>query len=116
MKPLLIIDAANVVGSVPDGWWRDRRAAAERLRDRLTKIDDEADILMVVEGKAKGIQAIPGVPVFNAPGSGDDAIVELVRANEDREVIVVTADRGLRERVTRLGAQVRGPSSIRPTA
>ena len=32
---LLIVDGANVVGSVPDGWWRDRRGAAVRLRDRL---------------------------------------------------------------------------------
>ncbi|NEY36686.1 NTP pyrophosphohydrolase, partial [Streptomyces sp. PRKS01-65] len=32
---LVIVDAANVVGSVPDGWWRDRPAAARRLRDRL---------------------------------------------------------------------------------
>jgi hypothetical protein len=32
---LLIVDAANVVGSVPDGWWRDRAGAAARLRDRL---------------------------------------------------------------------------------
>ncbi|TWV48834.1 hypothetical protein FRZ03_12985, partial [Streptomyces misionensis] len=35
VSPLLIVDGANVVGSVPDGWWRDRRGAAERLRDRL---------------------------------------------------------------------------------
>ncbi|MFC5911734.1 NTP pyrophosphohydrolase, partial [Streptacidiphilus monticola] len=33
--PLLVVDAANVVGSVPDGWWRDRHGAAERLRDAL---------------------------------------------------------------------------------
>ncbi|MGW2544789.1 hypothetical protein ACWC5I_28915, partial [Kitasatospora sp. NPDC001574] len=38
--PLLLVDAANVVGSVPDGWWRDRRGAAERLRDSLTGIAD----------------------------------------------------------------------------
>ena len=115
MKPLLIVDAANVIGSVPDGWWRDRRGAAERLRDRLAaQVDDDTDIVMVVEGKAKGIQAIPRVPVKSAPGSGDDTIVDLVRENRDRQVIVVTADRGLRDRVTALGAQVRGPSSIRP--
>ena len=35
LGPLLVVDAANVVGSVPDGWWRDRHAANERLRDRL---------------------------------------------------------------------------------
>jgi len=33
--PLLVIDAANVVGSVPDGWWRDRAGATTRLRDSL---------------------------------------------------------------------------------
>jgi rRNA-processing protein FCF1 len=51
--------------------------------------------------------------VLRAPGSGDDAIVALVAAEApDRRVVVVTADRGLRARVTQLGAEVRGPSSI----
>ena len=36
--PLLIVDAANVVGSVPDGWWRDRAGAARRLRDALRPV------------------------------------------------------------------------------
>jgi phosphoribosylcarboxyaminoimidazole (NCAIR) mutase len=113
MRPLLIVDAANVIGSVPDGWWRDRRGAAERLRDRLASLaGGDTDIVMVVEGKAKGITSIPGVPVHAAPGSGDDAIVELVRVNSGRPVTVVTADRGLRERVAALGASVRGPASI----
>lgn len=115
MKPLLIVDAANVVGSVPDGWWRDRKGAAERLRDRLaTQADGDAEIVMVVEGKAKGISGVRGVEIHNASGSGDDAIVDLVRGSPGREITVVTADRGLRDRVTALGAEVRGPSSIRP--
>ncbi len=117
MKPLLIVDAANVIGSVPDGWWRDRKGAAERLRDRLAQqLTGDTDVVMVVEGKAKGIQSLPRVPVHEAPGSGDDAIVDLVRAYQDRDVTVVTADRGLRDRVTALGAKVSGPSSIRPTS
>lgn len=37
MSTLVVVDAANVIGSVPDGWWRDRRAAAERLRDALAE-------------------------------------------------------------------------------
>lgn len=114
MKRLLIVDAANVIGSVPDGWWRDRRRAAERLRDRLASLaDDDTEVIMVVEGKAKGIESIPGVPVYEAPKSGDDAIVELVAAAKDRPVTVVTADRELRDRVTALGATVQGPRSIR---
>lgn len=116
MKPLLIIDAANVMGSVPDGWWRDRHAAAERLRDRLDRATDSAvahtEIVLVVEGRAKGVQSTRKILVRDAPGSGDDAIVELVRAAGDRPVTVVTADHGLRERVKALGAAVQGPRSL----
>ncbi|MDR6867379.1 8-oxo-dGTP pyrophosphatase MutT (NUDIX family) [Microbacterium resistens] len=35
-RPAIVVDAANVMGSVPDGWWKDRAGAADRLRDRLT--------------------------------------------------------------------------------
>ena len=31
----IIVDGANVVGSRPDGWWRDRAGAAVRLHDNL---------------------------------------------------------------------------------
>jgi hypothetical protein len=119
--PLLVVDGANVVGSVPDGWWRDRPGAAIRLRDRLVPlttagladVPGPVEIALVVEGKAKDIPETPGVRVVRAPGSGDDTIVDVVRdAGTDRRVVVVTADRGLRERVTALGAEVRGPSSI----
>ena len=109
----MIVDAANVMGSVPDGWWRDRRGAAERLRDSLAMQGKDYDVVLVVEGAARGIDSIPGVPVHAAPGSGDDAIVELVAAAPDRRCVVVTADRGLRRRVTDLGAEVIGPRAIR---
>jgi hypothetical protein len=114
VKPLLVIDAANVIGSVPDGWWRDRRGANERLRDRLARQDHgDVDLLLVVEGQAKDIQAISGVPVQSAAGSGDDTIVEVVRRFiSEREVTVITADRGLRARVEALGAKVAGPKSL----
>jgi hypothetical protein len=105
---LLIVDGANVVGSRPDGWWHDRAAAAARLRDRLTGRPEE--VLLVVEGKARGIDGVPGVEVLDAEGSGDDAIVDLIRdRGAGRDTLVVTADRALRERVTALGAGVRGP-------
>lgn len=109
----MIVDAANVMGSVPDGWWRDRSGAAERLRDSLVVQGKEYDVVLVVEGAARGIDSIPGVPVHAARGSGDDAIVQLVAAAPDRRCVVVTADRGLRRRVTDLGAEVIGPRSIR---
>ncbi|MFJ8013309.1 NTP pyrophosphohydrolase [Streptomyces sp. NPDC096339] len=111
---VLIVDAANVVGSVPDGWWRDRRGAAERLRDRLAARDAGEEIVLVVEGAARGVESVPGVRVDPAPGSGDDRIVELVAAYADRDCVVVTADRELRERVRAYGARCVGPRAVRP--
>jgi hypothetical protein len=108
----LIIDAANVVGSRPDGWWRDRAGATARLRDSVAVLGDTDDVVLVVEGKARDVPAIEGVRVVAAPGSGDDTIVDLVR-EAGGEATVVTADRGLRERVEALGATVIGPSTLR---
>ncbi len=123
---LLIVDGANVVGSVPDGWWRDRRGAAVRLRDRLRPLaadglpaageglDPPLEVVLVVEGAARGVASIPEVRVVEAPAAGDDTIVDLVRENSPRRrVAVVTSDRGLRERVRALGASVLGASHLR---
>jgi hypothetical protein len=118
--PLLVVDGANVVGSVPDGWWRDRRAAAERLRDRLVAYaapglpaqPGPVEVVLVVEGAARGVEPVPGVRVEAASGSGDDRVVELVEEAGDRPVLVVTADRELRRRVTERGAGVAGPRSV----
>ncbi|KOG64144.1 NTP pyrophosphohydrolase [Streptomyces griseoflavus] len=125
MSTLVVVDAANVIGSVPDGWWRDRRAAAERLRDALAEQaaggfaglapdGPPVRLVLVVEGAARGVASLPGVEVVEAPGSGDDRIVELVRdADRGPDTVVVTADRGLRARVTALGARVAGPRAVR---
>ncbi|WP_242613183.1 NTP pyrophosphohydrolase [Herbihabitans rhizosphaerae] len=115
---LVIVDAANVVGSVPDGWWRDRAGATARLRDRLPgdlrlpEVPKPWRIVMVVEGAARGVHGSDDVETVAAQGEGDDTIVELVRAAGE-PCVVVTADRGLRARVTDLGATVVGPSAAR---
>lgn len=118
---LLVVDAANVVGSVPDGWWRDRRGAAARLRDRLAAHAAEGlpelpgpwECVLVVEGAARGVEQVEGVRVVAAEGSGDDTVVALVAAEaRGRRCTVVTADRGLRERVRALGAGVAGPGTV----
>ena len=120
--PLVIVDGANVVGSVPDGWWRDRAAAAARLRDRLAAVSSSGlpdvpgpvEVTLVVEGQARDTpQTGNGVRVERASGSGDDKIADLVRVTAPaRRTVVVTADRGLRDRVLALGGEVRGPSSV----
>lgn len=105
----MIVDGANVVGSRPDGWWRDRPGAAQRLQGELTAAG--VDAVLVLEGAARAGVAksdVGAVRVVHADGSGDDEIVAQVRLAA-LGVVVVTADRGLRERVTALGAQVRGP-------
>ncbi|MDK1475187.1 NTP pyrophosphohydrolase [Streptomyces sp. 549] len=121
--PLVVVDAANVVGSVPDGWWRDRHAAAERLRDRLVPyaadgvaaLPGPVDLVLVVEGAARAVASVDGVRCVAAPGEGDDTIVAVVaERGRDRPCLVVTADRALRARVAALGAAVTGPSAVRP--
>ena len=117
----LLVDAANVVGSRPDGWWRDRAGATARLLERLARMPgqgldgpagpaDCTEVVAVVEGRARDVPAPAGVDVVRAPGSGDDALVARARelAGEGRSVLVVTADRGLRQRLPP-GVAVAGP-------
>jgi len=117
-RPLLVVDAANVVGSRPDGWWRDRGAAARRLLDALVAWrPEDTDVALVVEGAARrgvGTGTVDGVRVVHASGSGDDEIVRVVAGagqgpDGARPVTVVTADRGLRARVEAHGAGTAGP-------
>ncbi|UGY94162.1 NTP pyrophosphohydrolase [Streptomyces gobiensis] len=119
--PLIVVDAANVVGSVPDGWWRDRRGATERLRDRLAGYatagladwPGPVEIVLVVEGAARGVESTDAVRVVAAPGSGDDRIVRLAEEEgRGRRCLVVTADRELRHRVRELGAEVAGARTV----
>ncbi|WP_326553725.1 hypothetical protein [Micromonospora sp. NBC_01813] len=120
MGTVLVVDGANVVGSRPDGWWRDRLAAAVRLRDRLAVLTDReppglappVEVVLVVEGAASALPSAVGVRVEAAVASGDDLIVDLATScarSAERAVVVVTADRRLRARVTAVGAEVRGP-------
>ena len=115
---VLIVDGANVVGSRPDGWWRDRAGAARRLQEQLlTAALPYDEVVLVLEGAAKrGNPAglVSPVRTVHAEGSGDDAIVEAaieqVSVGDGRGVTVVTADRALRDRVAAAGARIATPS------
>ena len=148
----IVVDVANVMGSRPDGWWRDRAGAAVRLHAGVARLAasgravlpaDNAvtpGFVLVLEGAAKAApipsaapgsaapgsaapgsaapgSAAPGsaapvqpgeVRVVRARGSGDDAIVAVVRELPGRRV-VVTADRELRDRSVAAGATVLRP-------
>ena len=113
---LVVVDGANVVGSRPDGWWKDRAGAARRLHEQLMLAPLEYDdVVLVLEGAAKG--GVPSgrdghVVTVHAQGHGDDAILrEATRAVErGLRVAVVTADRELQARVGRVGAVAVGPT------
>ena len=130
-KTTIVVDVANVMGSRPDGWWRDRPGAAVRLHGELAAAaakhtpllpddpddtDDSDDtepeeIVMVLEGATRAaatrIEQTP-IQIVLSGGSGDDTIVALVRGLPGRRV-VVTADRELRRRCEAAGAEVLGP-------
>jgi hypothetical protein len=113
---VLIVDGANVVGSRPNGWWRDRAGAAQRLHQAIAATDLGYDVVvLVLEGQARRGQPVGEdgtLHTVHAPASGDDAIVEQVRMRsaDGDDVVVVTADRVLRERVAAAGGSSVGPS------
>ena len=127
---VLVVDVANVMGSRPDGWWHDRKAAAIRLLTALGRViwaetagpDARnlriARIVAVMEGAARGAVAPghgtdrPAVEVVEAERDGDSTIVAVTErlvstlpsacpetAERVEAVLVVTADRGLRQRL-----------------
>jgi hypothetical protein len=119
---VLLVDAANVVGARPDGWWRDRAGAAARLLGRLAGLPGRPlagpeggvvvcdEVVAVLEGRARDVPAPPGVRVERAPGSGDDVLAACAArlAEAGTPLLVVTADRGLRARLPS-GTAVAGP-------
>lgn len=128
LTTVLVVDMANVVGSVPDGWWRDRAAAAQRLLSGLAALGGRTvtgpdggpirldRIVAVLEGRANrasdpgGDQRNGSLEIARASGSGDDEIAELVAGfiAAGEQVLVVTADRGLRSRLP-AAASITGP-------
>lgn len=115
-----IVDAMNVIGSRPDGWWRDRRAAMERLvsdLDRWAALRDDA-VTVVLERPPQppmesSVVEIAFAPAA-APNSADDEIVRLVTTHDDTsEIVVVTSDSELVQRVRQTGAATHPAKAFR---
>jgi hypothetical protein len=118
---MIVVDAANVIGSRPTGWWRDRAGAAEafveRIRAAVVAGRVTTPVVVVLEGKARAGEPqglSDGVTVLHADASGDDLLVDVIASasSPPRQgaVTLVTADRALRRRAEAYGADVVGPS------
>lgn len=116
MARVLVVDGANVVGSRPDGWWKDRSGAARRLHDQLAVADLSYDVVvLVLEGAAKGGVAAGRdghLVTVHAPRDGDTTITAEARTAAERgdQVTVITADRLLQSAVQAAGASTMSPS------
>ena len=104
-----IVDGNNVMGAVPDGWWRDRELGMQRLVDGLDAWahDTGHEVLVVFDGRPRHVHAERVAVLFAA--HADDVIADRARRTDT----VATSDRELQRRVTERGAQVVGARTLR---
>jgi predicted RNA-binding protein with PIN domain len=118
----LIVDGMNVIGSRPDGWWRDRQRAMRRLVDQLERYAQSHgdEVVVVFDGprSPRSPRSRRHVRLEftsdSRPNAADDAIVARVGADPDCPTLtVVTSDARLAQRVRSHGAAVTGARSFR---
>jgi predicted RNA-binding protein with PIN domain len=114
-----LVDGMNLIGTRPDGWWRDRPGAMRSLVRELERFAAarEEDVAVVFDGRPFELDSA-GVEVVFASRRGRDAADDDIaaRAESDADpgsLRVVTSDRELAERVGATGAQVVGAGSFR---
>ena len=105
-----IVDGNNVMGSRPDGWWRDRRGAQRRLVERLETFAQARDepVTVIFDGRPHETDPGPGVEVAFASHADD-----VIAARSAPGTCVVTSDRGLIERVRAAGGDVQPAKAFR---
>jgi uncharacterized protein YaiI (UPF0178 family) len=117
MSPRWVVDASNVIGSRPDGWWRDRDGATRRLVEALEGFAERTgdEVTVVLDAgeppPAKRVEVL--VAARRGRDAADDAIVELLEARGGDGARVVTSDAELARRVRALGAEVEGAGGFR---
>ena len=115
-----LVDGMNVIGTRPDGWWRDRDAAMLRLVDLLERwaAAENEDVVVVFERKPSPPIRSTVIEIAHAPrpkaDAGDDEIIRRLRADPQPGVVrVVTSDRWLSDRASAAGASVEGADTFR---
>ena len=110
----------NVIGSRPDGWWRDRAGAIERLAAQLERWAERHGerLTVVLERRPRQPLPVTAIAVEWASEPGRDAADrEIVRRLGEwvgeGEVTVVTSDRELAARARAVGAAVEPSSRFR---
>jgi predicted RNA-binding protein with PIN domain len=115
-----LVDGMNVIGTRPDGWWRDRDAAMLRLVDLLERwaASENEDVTVVFERKPSPPIRSTVIDIAHAPkprpDAADDEIIRRLRADEQPSAVrVVTSDRWLADRAWAAGASVEGADTFR---
>jgi predicted RNA-binding protein with PIN domain len=108
-----VVDAMNVIGSRPDGWWRDRAGAIERLVDRVERWAEEGEERVTVMLEHEPREEIPAArvevawaSVGGANAADREILARLPAWLDEDEVVVVTSDRDLRAKAVAAGAEV----------
>ena len=121
VQPRMFVDGNNLMGSRPDGWWRDRAGAARRIVAEIALLarSRRGAWTIVFDGSGpRGTEPpLECLTVIHAGHCGrdsaDDRIVELVSALPDRAMaLVYTSDAALRARLHAMGAQVAGAQAL----
>jgi uncharacterized protein YaiI (UPF0178 family) len=108
-----VVDAMNVIGSRPDGWWRDRRRAIRRLIEQVDRWaeDEEERVTVMLEHEPREELEAERIEIAWASVEGADAADREILARlpgwpAEDEVVVVTSDRDLASKARAAGAEV----------
>ncbi len=115
-----LVDGMNVIGTRPDGWWRDRDSAMLRLVDLIERwaAAEGEDVVVVFERPPSPPIRSTVIEVAHAPrpkrDAADDEIIRRLRSEPRPELVrVVTSDRWLADRAGAIGAVVQGAEVFR---
>jgi len=115
-----VVDGMNVIGTRPNGWWRDRDAAMAQLVDQLERFSAASgdDITVVFERAPRPPLRSTVIQIEHAPRPKPDAadykILELVKAHPTPTTLhVVTSDNWLADAARGAGAIVEPSEGFR---